>query len=212
MKIPLRYQMSEYDCGPTTLLNAVSFLFEREQIPPELIRSVMVYSLDCYGEKGTPCTAGTSRMAMMFLTAWLNSYGQATKLPLSAQYLKGREVDLGGESRVLDALARGGVAVVRLFFDVEHYTLLTGTEGDRLLAFDPWYIGPGSAEADALAGEGIEVTGEAPFSFNRRIPLSRLSSTGRGHYALGPEAQREAVLLFNGRTKKTEEQTIEYFI
>ena len=26
MKTPLRYQVTEYDCGPTSLLNAVSFL------------------------------------------------------------------------------------------------------------------------------------------------------------------------------------------
>ena len=28
MKNPLHYQLSEYDCGPTTMLNAVSYLFE----------------------------------------------------------------------------------------------------------------------------------------------------------------------------------------
>ena len=69
MKNPLRYQMTEYDCGPTSLLNAVSFLFEREQIPPELVRSVMLFCLDCFGADGAagicPCgqaisPAGTS--------------------------------------------------------------------------------------------------------------------------------------------------------
>ena len=54
MKSPLRYQFSEYDCGPTTMLNAVSYLFEREEIPPEIIRNVMLYSLDCYSKKGEP--------------------------------------------------------------------------------------------------------------------------------------------------------------
>ena len=39
MKIPLRYQMSEYDCGPISMLNAISYLFEREEIPPEVIRN-----------------------------------------------------------------------------------------------------------------------------------------------------------------------------
>ena len=34
MKNPLRYQLSEYDCGPTSMLNALAFLFEREDIPP----------------------------------------------------------------------------------------------------------------------------------------------------------------------------------
>ena len=45
MKVPLRYQMTEYDCGPTSLLNAMSFLFEREELPPELVRNIMLYSM-----------------------------------------------------------------------------------------------------------------------------------------------------------------------
>lgn len=38
MDNPLRYQMTEYDCGPTSMLNAVSYLFRRDEIPPELTR------------------------------------------------------------------------------------------------------------------------------------------------------------------------------
>ena len=54
MKNPLRYQMTEYDCGPTSLLNAVSFLFEREQIPPELVRSVYDVELEIREVDGKP--------------------------------------------------------------------------------------------------------------------------------------------------------------
>lgn len=31
MKTPLHYQMTEYDCGPITVMNAIIYLFEREQ-------------------------------------------------------------------------------------------------------------------------------------------------------------------------------------
>ena len=48
MKNPLHYQISECDCGPTSMLNAISYLFNREDIPPEIIRNVMLYCLDCY--------------------------------------------------------------------------------------------------------------------------------------------------------------------
>ena len=138
MKSPLRYQFSEYDCGPTTMLNAVSYLFEREEIPPEIIRNVMLYSFDCYSQKGEPGRAGTSRMAMMFLSNWLDGFGRATNLPLSSQYLSGKSVYIGQESFINDALHRGGAAVVRLFYDVEHYALLTGELPDgRILMFDP---------------------------------------------------------------------------
>ena len=41
MKTPLHYQMTEYDCGPITVMNAIIYLFEREQIPPDLILSLI---------------------------------------------------------------------------------------------------------------------------------------------------------------------------
>ena len=177
MKSPLRYQFSEYDCGPTTMLNAVSYLFEREEIPPEIIRNVMLYSLDCYSQKGEPGRAGTSRMAMMFLSNWLDGFGRATNLPLSSQYLSGKSVYIGQESFINDALHRGGAAVVRLFYDVEHYALLTGE-----------------------------------LAYNRIVPAECFNREENAPYALGPVEDREAVLLFNERTKKTAQDTIEYFI
>ena len=76
MKNPLRYQMTEYDCGPTSMLNAVSYLFQREEIPPEIVRSIMLYCLDCFGSDGASGKCGTSCMAMMFLSNWINSFGQ----------------------------------------------------------------------------------------------------------------------------------------
>ena len=107
MKIPLRYQMSEYDCGPTALLNAMSFLFDRAEIPPEIIRSVMLYSLDCYGMDGRACKAGTSRMAMMYLSNWLEGFSRATEFPLSCRYIAGCRVRVGRDSDINDALVRG---------------------------------------------------------------------------------------------------------
>ncbi|MCI6997143.1 MAG: peptidase C39, partial [Eubacterium sp.] len=52
MKNPLHYQLSEYDCGPTAMLNAVSFLFEREEISPAILRNIMLYCLDSYNGEG----------------------------------------------------------------------------------------------------------------------------------------------------------------
>ena len=50
MKNPLHYQLSEYDCGPTSMMNAIAYLFEREEIPPEAVRNMMLYCLDCHRE------------------------------------------------------------------------------------------------------------------------------------------------------------------
>ena len=59
MKTPLHYQMTEYDCGPISMMNAIIFLFDREQIPPDLIRNIMLYCLDGYGAEGAPGRSGT---------------------------------------------------------------------------------------------------------------------------------------------------------
>ena len=103
MKNPLRYQFSEYDCGPTSMQNAVSFLFEREEIPAEILRNIMLYCLDCYGQDGTPGQRGTSCAAMMFLSNWLNSMGDIGKLDITSKYLSGKDVYIGKESYLNDA-------------------------------------------------------------------------------------------------------------
>ena len=91
MKNPLHYQISEFDCGPTSMLNAISYLFNREDIPPEIIRNVMLYCLDCYSAEGVPGQSGTSRMAMMFLSNWLNEFGKIGRLSVNSAYLSGED-------------------------------------------------------------------------------------------------------------------------
>ena len=209
MKIPLRYQMSEYDCGPTALLNAVSYLFPRQEVPPEIIRSVMLYTLDCYGMDGAPCKAGTSRMAMMYLANWLEGFSRATQFPLTCQYLAGRAVHIGTHSHINDALVRGGVAVVRLFYEVEHYALLTGTSKDHIYLFDLYYLAEAEPE---FVRAGIGVTCAHPHSYNRIVPFDCFNRETREIYALGAVENREAVVLFDVRTRRTADDTIEYFI
>lgn len=209
MKIPLRYQMSEYDCGPTALLNAVSYLFPRQEVSPEIIRSVMLYTLDCYGMDGAPCKAGTSRMAMMYLANWLEGFSRATQFPLTCQYLAGRAVHIGAHSHINDALVRGGVAVVRLFYEVEHYALLTGTSKEHIYLFDPYYLAEAEPE---FVRAGIGVTCAHPHSYNRIVPFDCFNRETREIYALGAVENREAVVLFDVRTRRTADDTIEYFI
>ena len=48
MKVPLRFQITEFDCGSVSLLNAFSYLFDREDIPALLVKEVHKYTLNCY--------------------------------------------------------------------------------------------------------------------------------------------------------------------
>ena len=110
MKTPLHYQMTEYDCGPITVMNAIIYLFEREQIPPDLIRNIMLYCLDGYGAEGAPGKSGTTRAAMMFLSNFLCSFGCTGQLEISSRYLSGSCVRVSQNSSVTDCLRRGGTA------------------------------------------------------------------------------------------------------
>ena len=104
MKIPLHYQVSNYDCGPTSLVNALCVLFEREDIPPELIRNIMLYCLDCYNLQGEEGRSGTSRLAMMYLSNWMDGYGKTGRLPIASEYVTGRDVFIGPGSKINQAL------------------------------------------------------------------------------------------------------------
>lgn len=206
MKNPLHYQLSEYDCGPTAMLNAVSFLFEREEISPVVIRNIMLYCLDTYNDEGIMGKCGTSHAAMMFLCNWLNGFGKIGQLPVSSSYLSGERVWVGKGSWINDALCRGGAVVVRLFFECAHYVLLTGVQGDKLLMFDPYYV------EEELKEPGVIQVEDHPFRYNRIVDAACFNRESTELYALGPVKDREAVIIYNDNTKKTQEETIEYFI
>ena len=40
MKVPLRYQNTEYDCGTTSFVNALAYLYDREDIPVVLLKAI----------------------------------------------------------------------------------------------------------------------------------------------------------------------------
>jgi len=46
MKVSLRYQNSKYDCGTTSFINALAYLYDRENIPVELLKAIYQYTLD----------------------------------------------------------------------------------------------------------------------------------------------------------------------
>lgn len=213
MKNLLNYQSSEYDCGPVTLTNAVRYLFEREDIYPDIIKYIMLYCLDSYDEKGEVGKLGTSATAMMFLANWLNQFGRMKKFPISCEFLSGDDVHINQISKIICALQQGGVVVLRLFLEVPHYVLLTGMEGDNLYVFDPYYEEEDDPElSEEYSEPGIAFINNQPKRANRLVSIERLNRTTEGFYEMGPYDTREAVIVFNTDTRLLPEDTIDYFI
>ena len=205
MKNPLSYQLTEYDCGPTTMLNAVNYLFEREEIPPDVIKFIMLYCLDGYNDKGEACKSGTTCMAMRFLANWLNHYGEVKKWSISCEVISGESVNMSQNSKVAECLQRGGVVVARVMLDCWHYVLLTGIDHEYVYLFDPYY------REDEFNEEGITMIRNATKQWNRKITYEVLNSEENGPYAMGKKDIRECVLIYNEVTKQSED-SIEYMI
>lgn len=213
MKNLLNYQSSEYDCGPVTLTNAIRYLFEREDIYPDIIKYIMLYCLDSYNEAGEVGKHGTSATAMMFLANWLNQFGRMKNFPISCEFLSGEDVHISQASKIMCALQQGGVVVLRLFLEVGHYVLLTGIQGDSLYLFDPYYEEEDDPElSEEYYEPGIIFINDQLKRANRLVSIERLNRTGKGFYEMGPYDIREAVIIFNKDTRLLPENTIDYFI
>jgi hypothetical protein len=143
---------------------------------------------------------------MMFLCNWLNGFGKIGQLSVSADYISGKQVYVGNESYINDTLRRGGVVIVRLYYDEWHYVLLTGVEDGKVSVFDPYY------REEPYEEEDVRLITDEPFKRNCEVPVTYFNREELELYAFGPYESREAVLLFNDKTKLTEDKTIEYFI
>lgn len=214
MKNILNYQSSEYDCGPTTLINAVRFLFERDEIAPELLKSIALYTLDSYNAEGESGKSGTSRMAMQFLASWMNQYGASKHFPIHARFLEENQVYIGPHSEIVSCLQQRGVAIVRVWLDGDaHYVLLTEAfdEGREIGLFDPYYV-DFAKESYAPEEHGFREVKDEPWRMNRIVKADVMNSRENISYGMGEKDMREAMLLFNTNTQLTPEKTIEYMI
>ena len=213
MRNVLNYQSSEYDCGPTTLTNALRYLFDRRDLHPEMLKAVSLYTLDAFDDAGESGKSGTSRMAMRFLANWFEQYGRCKRFPISASFYQEEAVALTPNSPIVGCLQQGGVAVVRCWLGGDpHYVLLTRALGEDIGLFDPYAIELGDPFAVQLHAEGVRLVGDEPCMLNRIVRATTLNAQDRRNYAMGAHADREAVLLFNRLTRRTEENAIEYMI
>ncbi len=199
MAYPLQYQLTEYDCGPTSVINALRFLFDRKQLRPDMIQGVYRYCLEgfnCHGEMGK---TGTSRCAMNFLAQWFNQYALQRRFPIRTEYLAAEQSYLESNSPIVRALAAGGCALVRCYLGCEHYILLTelSEDGEHVYAFDPYFLDKKLRRKDI-----VPIT-DRPCSANCLLPFSRLNREDRDYYAMGAFADRECILFFNTATCAT---------
>lgn len=192
MKNDLIYQSSEYDCGPTSVTNAIRFVFEREEILPGLLKHIWMMGNDTYCEKGCIGCHGTSKSSMRYMADWFNEYGKGWKFPIAAEFLENEATDIKPASKAWACLKKGGCAVMRCTTgNIPHYVLLTAIlpEGEIGL-FDPYDEEPEFTEP------GRRVIHGAPKQYNRAVKYDLLNLQDESDYAQGPLSIREMLLIW----------------
>ena len=188
MKTPLRLQMTEYDCGTVSLLNAFSCLFEREEIPALLVKKIFQYTLDASDELGNVGQGGTSCEAVGRLSAWITRYANSHNFDVICQHLRGEAVTL---SAMLECLEADGVVFVRCWQRCQHYVIITKIKDDQAYIFDSYYLPKDYYDNDPQ----VKIVLNQPFSYNRVVSLERMFGESEEDFSLGVIPERECVLI-----------------
>jgi hypothetical protein len=188
MKVPMRYQNTEYDCGTTSFVNAIAYLFDREDVPVELLKAIYRYTLDVETE-GIIGKGGTSRTHAEMLAKYFVKFANETKgFNLKCKILSKDQVNLDDMKRCLD---NNGVIVARCWMEVEHYVIITKIDDNFAYIFDPYYL-----DEDYYYGDDeVAIALHQTFTHNRVVKLTRLMSEEYKDFSLLPVNDREVILI-----------------
>lgn len=191
MKTPLAYQITEYDCGQATLLNAMRYLFKRGEVPPVVIKYITQYTLDTVGQNGQIGLCGTSPHAIEYLANWINNNNSSLNIDIKAKILRKNEVDINNAS-LSDCIKRGGVAIFRVWSDCEHYVLCTKMDEENAYIFDPYYLDEREYDDD------LECTMvfNKPFEYNRIVSKKRFNSLSKNDFSFVKNEESKILLLY----------------
>lgn len=173
MKTPLLYQLSEFDCGPITLYNALKYLFNRDEIPYEVIKEIMNITLD---EK----EKGTSKEAMKKSSLSLKKY-----LPLNVLIYEGKTVT---SEIIRENNDSKTVFILRTKLCCEHYVLITNFKKNYYL-WDPYYL-----NYKIYQKKEVKIYLNRPF-YNRVISKDYFESSSFTDFTLGPLSKRQLIIL-----------------
>ena len=190
MKVPLRYQNTEYDCGTTSFVNALAYLYHREEIPVELLKAIYKFTLDVEGKDGIKGTGGTSRKHAELLAKYFTKYtNENNQFDLDCEILYGEDVTL---EKMQNVFNKKGVVIARCWQDTEHYVLITKIDDNFAYIFDPYYLN----EDYYIDDEDVAIVLHESFTHNRIVKIERLFDESLKDFSLLEKSKRSIILLF----------------
>ena len=189
MKVPLRYQNTEYDCGTTSFVNALAYLYDREDIPVELLKQIYRLTLDMKGPGGVSGEGGTSRKhAELLADCFVEYANKNSNFDINCKILRGADVNI---KNMKDVLNESGVIIARCWQDSEHYVLITKIDDYFAYIFDPYYL-----DKDYYANdEDVAIVTHEDFTHNRLVKIERLFDESGKDFSLLDGPNRSVILL-----------------
>lgn len=188
MKVTLRFQVTEFDCGTISLLNVFSYLFDREEIPAALVKAIHKYTLDCYDEEGNIGQGGTIREAIDKLTHWITRHTNENDFKVKCTHLQQEKVTL---EKMYECLNNQGCIFLRCWQTIEHYVIITKMDKKYAYNFDLYYLDP----KEYIKDKEVKIILNKPFTHNRKASIKRLMSATTKDFAMGIINRRECVLV-----------------
>ena len=184
MKIPLRYQNTEYDCGTTSFVNALAYLYDREDIPIELLKEIYKLTLDVKNLEGITWKGGTSTHNAELLAKHFVDYANKNdEFNLKCKILNADEVDVESMKKSLNG---SSVIIARCWHGGEHYVLITKMDD----IFDPYYL-----EEDYYTTDNdVAIVLHETFSHNRLVKIERLFDEDKKDFSLLEKDKRSIIV------------------
>jgi hypothetical protein len=186
---PLRYQATEADCYPTSVVNALVWLFERHELPGATLQHIYAYCLD--GIESGVAGSYTTEHAGLALVDWLGNF-RTRSFAVMTDMVNGDDLHLRRSSKILRWLQRGGVAIVDVIETAAttHSILALSAGADHLDFWDPYLrVANYDYGRDALR---LATDGHSP---NLSLSRSALDSPRIRRYSFGPPSKRAGVLI-----------------
>lgn len=189
MKIPLRYQNTEYDCGTTSFVNALAYLYDREDIPIELLKEIYKLTLDVKNSEGITGKGGTSTHNAELLTKHFVDYANKNdEFNLKCKILNADKVDIESMKKSLNG---SSVIIARCWQGGEHYVLITKMDDIFAYIFDPYYL-----EEDYYTTDNdVAIVLHETFSHNRLVKIERLFDEDKKDFSLLEKDKRSIIVL-----------------
>lgn len=186
-EVPLKYQITEYDCGSTAVINAINYVVPFSDIPASFLKVIYGVCLNECNQTGMIGREGTSPEAMKYLAQWINRYSQKTGFPLHCDCYE--EFSFQKNSPLLNMLRKGNCAIVVmcLLWD-EHYITLTDADDEYIYLFDAYFWNKDYGDENIIRID-------FPYKANRKLPIGFMEETKGKFYNLSDVKKKIAVVF-----------------